>query len=286
MVGSVGIDLVWARFETWLRGAAPLIAENLCPPADDRVLARSEADLCRALPEELETVLKIHNGGRAIFNGFDLLSAESIVKAYRRIGELDADGGRGWIPFAYSVGGDYLCIDMAPGPAGTAGQVFRWNHDDDHDPPMAPNLTAWLARVVTSAEAGDIVYDTDRAEFLPCNSSVGFATVFDAEPPMRFDAARSEVELRGLRSVALRSVESAGRLPDGCRIELVRAGAVVYDWDVDELRAAEDCATDFNVFIEEPAPWVMVGTGAVLRVSGRAPDDIMWVTLDSDDVAS
>ena len=293
----VRIDAVWARFEAWLRAVAPSIADKLRPPADDVTLADTEARLGRTLPEELKLLLKIHNGGREVFGGLDLLSAESMAKAYRSVREhadvpehlqglLSADGSAGWIPFAYSVGGDYLCVDLAPGPAGTVGQVFGWNHDDPVTSPMAPSLTAWLARIVTCVEAGEIIYNVGREEFLPFHSSTGFALAFEAEPAPRFDAARHEVQVRGQRSVALRSVESAGPLPTGCRIELAQAGTVVYAWDVDALRADEEYATDFTLFVEEPAPWVPIGAGAVLRVSGLAPDDIVWVALDSDDASA
>jgi hypothetical protein len=85
-------------------------------------------------------------------------------------------------------------------------------------------------------------------------------------------------------SIALRSVESAGPLPAGCRIELGQAETIVHVWSVDALREDEDCATDFLVFVEDPGPRLPVGAGTVLRVRGPAPGDIMWVALDSDDV--
>ena len=296
MVEPLGIDALWSRFEAWLSAAAPLIAGKLRPPADDAALAEAETHLGRPLPAELKQLLKIHDGGEGVIGGFDLLSAQSIGEAYRFLREyfsevhvpqhlrglLDADRSAGWIPFAYSVGGDYLCVDLAPGPVGTVGQVFGWNHDDDADPPMAPNLTAWLQRIVAFVEAGEIIYHAGREEFLPFSSSAGFAQAFRAEPPARFDALRREIALRGHRSVALRSVESAGPLPESCRIELTQAGTVVHAWDVDALRQNDECATDFIVFIEEPAPWVPIGAGAALRVPQLAPDDILWIALDFD----
>ncbi len=297
MIETVGIDSLWARFESWLRVAAPSIAGNLHPPADDAVVADAQTRLGRALPDELARLLKIRDGGREVFGGFDLLSADAIVEAHRSMlrnaGEVDVpvhlkgllnpEGSAWWIPFAHSVAGDYLCVDLAPGPVGTVGQVFGWNHDDDADPPMAPSLTAWLARVVACVEAGEIIYDARREQFLPSGSSAGFALAFETEPPTRFDVARREVMLPGQRGVALLSVESVGPLPVGCRVEVMRSGAVVHAWDVDALRGDEDCVTDFGVFVEEPSPWVPIGVGATLRVCGLGPDDVLWVVLDSDD---
>ncbi|MBA4867291.1 hypothetical protein H1V43_39690 [Streptomyces sp. PSKA54] len=50
---SSGIDALWARFDTWLRAAAPLIADSLRPSADDAALAAVETQLGREVPEEL-----------------------------------------------------------------------------------------------------------------------------------------------------------------------------------------------------------------------------------------
>jgi cell wall assembly regulator SMI1 len=270
-----------------------LIAGNLAPPADDAVLGDAEALMGRALPDELNDLLKIHNGGREVVGGWNLLSAESVVEKYRLMqkysgeadvpehlqGLLNTAGSAGWIPFVSTVSGDYLCIDVAPGPVGTVGQIFGWNHDGEADRPVAPSLTAWLERVVACVETGEIVYDTDREEFLPFYGSAGFALAFQADPPLRFDASRSEAPVHGPQSVAVAAVEAAGPLPEGCRIELTQAGTVVHGWDVDMMREAEECATEFNVLVDDPKPWVPIGADAVLSVRGLAPDDIVWVHL-------
>jgi hypothetical protein len=57
----------------------------------------------------------------------------------------------------------------------------------------------------------------------------------------------------------------------------------VHAWDVDALREGEECATDFNVLVEESAPWVPIGKDAVLRAVGLEPGDIVWVSFDSED---
>jgi cell wall assembly regulator SMI1 len=297
VIDSQRIEAVWARFEAWLRATAPLIADDLRPPADEDALAAAEAHLRRALPEELKALLEIHDGGPGVFAGLDLMNTASIVWAHRHVSEnaslddvpehlrwvLDAEGRAWWIPFASTAGGDYFCVDLAPGMGGTVGQVFRWNHDDVTGPPLAPSLAAWLARIVVSAEAGEVIYDAARETFLPFYGAFGFALAFEADPPMRFDAVRRKVPVRGPGSVALRSVETAGPLPAGLRIELVQAGEVVHAWDIDALRADEPPAVRFEVFIEEPEPWVPVASGTVLRVAGGTAEDIVWVAVDTEE---
>ena len=57
-----------------------------------------------------------------------------------------------WVPFAGNDSGDYTCLDLDPGPAGSRGQVFfRW-HDDVGWPIEAKSLTVWLEMLVDRIE--------------------------------------------------------------------------------------------------------------------------------------
>ena len=306
MLASQDIEVVWARFEAWLRAVAPSIAGNLRPPASEAALAAAEADMGRALPGELRRLLQVHDGGDEVIGHFDLMSAASIADAHQSTyqlsqkygspddvpqdarGLLDPEGRAGWIPFVSTAGGSYLCADVAPGPDGTVGQVFYLAREGNAEPPWAPSLTAWLARIVACAEAGEVSYDAARQQFLPFYGACGFSLAFRADPPVRLDAARRETRLRGPRTVALRSVETAGPLPTGCRIELVQAGTVVHEWDVDAAREDEESAivTEFHVLIEDPGPWTPIGAGTLLRAEGLAADDTLWVTLETGEATA
>ncbi|GAA2381413.1 SMI1/KNR4 family protein [Nonomuraea africana] len=60
-----------------------------------------------------------------------------------------------WIPFATSTGGDFLAVDMAPGPGGRPGQVIRMGlHHDDGPVYVADSVTSLLRRHVAALEAG------------------------------------------------------------------------------------------------------------------------------------
>ncbi|MFI7124898.1 SMI1/KNR4 family protein [Nonomuraea sp. NPDC050153] len=61
----------------------------------------------------------------------------------------------GWIPFATSAGGDFLAVDLAPGPGGRPGQVIRLGtHHDDGPVYVADSVTALLRRHVAALRAG------------------------------------------------------------------------------------------------------------------------------------
>ncbi|MEV0622454.1 SMI1/KNR4 family protein [Nonomuraea sp. NPDC050404] len=70
-------------------------------------------------------------------------------------------GSPNWIPFATSTGGDYLAVDMDPGPAGRPGQVIRVGiHYDGRPVYVADSVTTMLRRLVRALERGD--YETDE----------------------------------------------------------------------------------------------------------------------------
>ncbi|MEU7834332.1 SMI1/KNR4 family protein [Nonomuraea sp. NPDC049129] len=60
-----------------------------------------------------------------------------------------------WIPFATSTGGDFLAVDLAPGPDGRPGQVIRMGtHHDEGPVYVADSVTSLLRRHVTALQAG------------------------------------------------------------------------------------------------------------------------------------
>ncbi|SEH02624.1 Cell wall assembly regulator SMI1 [Nonomuraea solani] len=65
-------------------------------------------------------------------------------------------GSPRWIPFATSTGGDYLAVDMDPGPAGRPGQVIRVGiHYDGAPVYVADSVTTLLRRLVRALDRGD-----------------------------------------------------------------------------------------------------------------------------------
>ncbi|WP_433440922.1 SMI1/KNR4 family protein [Nonomuraea sp. CA-141351] len=66
-----------------------------------------------------------------------------------------------WIPFATSTGGDFLAVDLAPGPGGRPGQVIRMGlHHDGGPGYVADSVTGLLRRHVDALRAG--AYEVER----------------------------------------------------------------------------------------------------------------------------
>ncbi|MEV4111274.1 SMI1/KNR4 family protein [Nonomuraea sp. NPDC049695] len=60
-----------------------------------------------------------------------------------------------WIPFATSTGGDFLAVDLAPGPGGRPGQVIRMGLHHDAGPAyVADSVTGLLRQHVDALRAG------------------------------------------------------------------------------------------------------------------------------------
>lgn len=71
----------------------------------------------------------------------------------------------------YSGSGDHHCLDLSPGPEGTAGQILEMWHDEGSRPVIAEGFRAWLAGLVDDWEAGDFVLSDEcgglcRREYL------------------------------------------------------------------------------------------------------------------------
>lgn len=73
------------------------------------------------------------------------------VHAIRRASDHPA-----WIPFATDTGGNFLAVDMAPGPRGRPGQVILIGRDHDDGPTyVADSVTSLLRDQVEPLAAGD-----------------------------------------------------------------------------------------------------------------------------------
>ncbi|KAI5201471.1 putative 1,3-beta-glucan biosynthesis protein [Aureobasidium subglaciale] len=70
----------------------------------------------------------------------------------------------GWIPVARDWGGNNICIDLAPGPAGKWGQVILAGRDYDCKYVVARSWSAFLAAVADDFSTPKAVVDEDSGE--------------------------------------------------------------------------------------------------------------------------
>ncbi len=146
----------WTRIETWCRRHHPRLMEVLNPGASQEELLAIERTIDQLLPEDVRTSLLIHNGQAQsgchfLFGQIDLATCERIswefsgLKGSGDLRHSPADYGYtfypenaiahrfyedNWIPVAYEDGcGNFLAVDLAPGPGGISGQVIDFGAD-------------------------------------------------------------------------------------------------------------------------------------------------------------
>jgi cell wall assembly regulator SMI1 len=185
----------WARIEAWLEENAPVIRRSLRPAVKEGALEKLQTKLGMLLPAEFAESLQIHDGQKAdaddglfpladevlgALPSFRLLAVSEISREWAMMKELHDIGefegrktkpGRGigkewwnigWFPIAENGGGDYFCLDMAPGKGGTAGQVMVFFHDMDERLLIAKSYAAWLEKLAKGFASGKYVLDEDE----------------------------------------------------------------------------------------------------------------------------
>ncbi|MGI5204491.1 SMI1/KNR4 family protein [Spirillospora sp. CA-108201] len=93
----------------------------------------------------------------------------------------------GWIPFADDTGGNFLAVDMDPGPTGRPGQVIAIGTDHSSGAVyLADSVTGLLRRLVEAlddadCEDGHLVYETGLPDHMDAERAArGYAS--DADP--------------------------------------------------------------------------------------------------------
>jgi cell wall assembly regulator SMI1 len=121
-----------------------------------------------ALPDDLQTLLRWHNGQNtetiagAFEQGFFLMGTDQIVEVKK---DLDAHAPTGWqkawLPFLDDDHENYVCVDTTQ-PAAPVKEVWRGRTDS---PSAAPSLKAWVQHFVDGLEKGAYKEDPERGTF-------------------------------------------------------------------------------------------------------------------------
>ncbi|MGW3963686.1 SMI1/KNR4 family protein [Amycolatopsis sp. NPDC005003] len=161
-----------AALERRLPGTAPFL-----PGATDHDLDRLATATGLTLPAELCALLRASAGqddpghlyGPLNFHHF--LTVDEIIEMHRMLTEAVGDMAKpvaqpacyrwtvwseSWLPFLAFEGDCYL-LDLDPGERGTVGQVVCRPNVPDLGEPVAPSLTAFLARAADLIETGHAV---------------------------------------------------------------------------------------------------------------------------------
>ncbi|UMP07275.1 SMI1/KNR4 family protein [Amycolatopsis sp. EV170708-02-1] len=157
--------------ERELPDAAPFL-----PGASEHELDRLATETGLVLPAELRDLLSVSAGqddpgelnGPLNFHHF--LTVDEIIGMHRMLTDVVGDmaepveqpaclrwtvWSESWLPFL-AFQGDCYFLDLAPGELGTLGQVVCRPNVPDLGEPVAPSLSAFLARAADLVEAGHV----------------------------------------------------------------------------------------------------------------------------------
>lgn len=193
--GPMDVIDAWAIIEGWLTDHAPTIRKSLRPPADEAKIDKLQMKLQLTLPPDFIASVHVHDGQKSsaehgLFPGppdelgsvpsYCLLSLTEIAREWGMMKELHDAGefeGRkpkaargiehvwwspGWVPIADNGGGDYFCLDFAPGKGGAIGQVILFGHEGTDQRRVAKSLGEWLGKLASRFTAGKYVLDEEE----------------------------------------------------------------------------------------------------------------------------
>lgn len=126
--------------EQWLSVNLPEAAASLNDGASQHTLDELSRFTGLSLPDSLESLYRWHDGQRAtcpsgIFYGLRFLSLREVRHEWQAwpppemgdtAGAIKSGAAqRGWLPFATDTSGNFLAVDLDPGPLGQHGQVIN-----------------------------------------------------------------------------------------------------------------------------------------------------------------
>ena len=156
------IKQVWQRIEAAGQlHASPTSPPQFAPGATEDEIHQLENLLEIALPQDFQASYRLHNGGftMELVTEMDMLRLDQIAEWWRILRDLLTDEGwanqepyyfseevvkrggwnvgpvqpvwwhRKWVPIAYEYAGNLTCLDLAPAPGGTVGQIIDWDHE-------------------------------------------------------------------------------------------------------------------------------------------------------------
>jgi cell wall assembly regulator SMI1 len=186
------IQSTWQRIDAWLSINASHIWQNIQSGALETEIIQAEVAMGLTLPEDFKASYRIHNGDYKInlVSGMTIFSLADIVSEWQMFKELDegetwSDAGppyyvehslagskfeaiqpvwwdTHWIPFGRDLAGNCCCIDLAPTPKGSPGQIIDWDHEVGPSRVLASSFSDMLSTFANDLEAGAYVVDVNE----------------------------------------------------------------------------------------------------------------------------
>lgn len=184
------MDSLWSAYDAWLETHFPEGARALNPGATEEELGQLESIIGASLPSDYRQWLAIHNGqvpdAPGVLCSDEFLSTQRILDEWQcmmKLAETEVAGfvaqstppdciqavwwHRLWIPITADGAGNLVCLDLAPGPRGTVGQVIDFDHETVHRTVLAARFRDWVSAYVDDVVAGLYVYSDDYGRFMP-----------------------------------------------------------------------------------------------------------------------
>jgi cell wall assembly regulator SMI1 len=166
----------WERIETWLGSNAPDLLGALYPPASGEAFRKLEHGTQLTLPADARACWFRHDGqlkdAPPVLGKWWILRLDTVHRAWSDLRELQptfdaADGSirpvgpvrkryfnPRWLPAMYDGLGNFLCLDLDPGPGGRRGQVVWFQKQDKRREVVANGIGPWLERFAGELERG------------------------------------------------------------------------------------------------------------------------------------
>jgi cell wall assembly regulator SMI1 len=186
----------WKRYAKWLEKNAPSLVGRLSPGVNDAELAAFEKEVGAPLPATVRELWNVCGGQQGlndpgVIGDFVLLSPKSALAEWRSWAELRRDTSEenmanlaryctsqpagaiqegysvaGWIPlWKERMEGNYVGVDLEPGPNGVVGQVIGFGRDEDEKRVLFWDYAAaiaWLADQALSLEDDRLAHRDGR----------------------------------------------------------------------------------------------------------------------------
>ncbi|MER5221283.1 SMI1/KNR4 family protein [Streptomyces flaveus] len=147
---SDAVIRAFGRIDMWLERNAPLSYQSLQPPATDSEIVAAENELGLTFPDDLRTLLRLHNGVAAetaeieedeegevantkFLKNQALLSLDQIVYQYRRLTDpnIGSSDRQGYLPWLAPEPADMMSCWLVSARQENTGALARW---DEYSP--------------------------------------------------------------------------------------------------------------------------------------------------------
>jgi cell wall assembly regulator SMI1 len=172
------IQMLWKGIDTWYRTKALSVWDpSSSKGVSEEEIAHAETALGVSFPDDFKASYRIHNGGcplpawpEGLTSLNRIVGVWQMFKEHRDQDYIDDFPNQlagpvqpshwlpKWIPFAWGgYGGEYVCLDLDPGPEGQIGQVVLRTHESEPAKLLAPSFEVWLASIAKDLKSGKYI---------------------------------------------------------------------------------------------------------------------------------